>query len=112
MQKVQKVKQEWSLAQPLEKALRESPLSHVKLAQEAGVKYYAVRRMRLDGVTNRSKNAIALCKYFGISGASPTLSRADLESAVSGAWDGTEEHGRLILNLIRCAGQYKVAHKS
>jgi hypothetical protein len=109
---MQKVQNPWPLARPLEKALRDSPLSHVKLAEKAGVKYYAVRRMRLDGVTNRSKNAIALCKFFGISESAPTLSRADLESAVAGAWDGTEEHGRLILNLISCAEQYKVAHKS
>ena len=82
------------------------------LADKAGVKYYAVRRMRLDGVRNRSRNAVALCKFFGISEAAVTLSRADLESGVAGAWDGTEEHARLLLKLIECAGQFTLAHKS
>ncbi len=102
----------WTLARPLTQALRDSPLSNGALAEMAGVKYYAVRRMRLCGVKNRSRNADELCKFFGISEHSTTLSREDLETALAGAWDGTEEHGRLLLNLIVCAGQYKVTHKT
>ena len=90
-----------------------SPLSHRELAEKASAQYYAVRRMRLDGVKNRSRNAIALCKFFGISesGDEPRLSTEDLKSAVQQAWDGTEEQGRLILELVRSVGQYRVAPK-
>lgn len=111
---MQKMQNPWSLARPLEQALLASPLTHSQLAEKAGVKYYAVRRMRLDGVKNRSKNAVALCTFFGISdiGSGAVLSKADLESAVADAWDGTEEHGRLILDLIRSVGQYKVTPRS
>jgi hypothetical protein len=69
--------------------------------------------MRLDGVTNRSRNAITLCTFFGIveSTASTGLSTAALAAAVQQAWDGTDEQGMLILELIRSVGQYKVTPK-
>lgn len=110
---MQKVQNRWPLADQLQASLRDSPLSHRELAERAGVQYYAVRRMRLGRVKNRSRNAIALCKFFGISepGAGLALSTEDLKAAVQRAWDGTEEQGRLILDLIRSVGQYKVAPK-
>ena len=110
---MQKVQNRWSLADQLQASLRDSPLSHRELAERAGVKYYAVRRMRLGRVKNRSRNAIALCKFFGISepDAGLALSTEDLKAAVQRVWDGTEEQGRLILDLIRSVGQYKVAPK-
>lgn len=108
--KMQKSQKRWPLAEQLRAALLDCTLSHRELAEKAGVQYYAVRRMRLDGVRNRSQNAITLCKYFGIpeleSGA--TLSVEDLKAAVQQAWDGTADQGQLILDLIRSVGQYKV----
>lgn len=111
--KMQNMQKTWPLADQLQAALNSSPLSHRALAEQAGVQYYAVRRMRIEGVKNRSRNAIALCNFFGISGASstPNLSTEDLKKAVQQAWDGSEEQGRLILELIRSVGQYKVAPK-
>jgi hypothetical protein len=108
-----KVQNGWSLAPQLMAALKGSRLTHKQLAIQAGVQYYAVRRMRLDGVRNRSANALALCKFFGISepAVEPALSAADLTAAVRQAWDGTEDQGRLILDLVRCVGQFKVAPK-
>lgn len=111
---MKKVQSGWSLALPLEKALRASQLSNAQIAGEAKVNYHAVRRMRRDGVRNRSANAVALCKFFRISESDRVgeMSEAVLISAVVNAWDGTEEHGRLILDLIRCAEQHKVVPKN
>lgn len=108
-----KLQRGWPLARPLEAALRASPLTHQQLADAAGVKYYAVRRMRLDGVKNRSRNGVALCNFFGISepGSAPDISESDLTSAIAGIWDGTPQHGRMLLELIHCVGQYKVLPK-
>lgn len=110
---MQKLQSRWPIAHQLQAALEDSPLTHKELADKAGIKYYAVRRMRLDGIKNRSRNAIALCKFFGISESVPgaTLSTEDLKAAVQRAWDGTEEQGRLILDLIQCVGQYRVVPK-
>jgi hypothetical protein len=110
---MQNIQRTWPLAGELQTALNSSPLSNRELAEQAGVQYYAVRRMRIEGVKNRSRNAIALCNFFGISGAgsTPNLSTEDLKKAVQQAWDGSEEQGRLILELIRTVGQYKVAPK-
>lgn len=110
---MQTVQNGWPLASRLEAALIASELSHRELAEKAGVKYYAVRRMRLVGVRNRSRNAIALCNFFCISEPDdgPRLSAEDLKSAVQQAWDGTEEQGRLILELVRSVGQYRVVPK-
>lgn len=110
---MQNLQTSWPLAARLEEALRASPLSHRELALQAGVQYYAVRRMRLDGVRNRSRNAVALCNFFGISDeARAGLTRTDLVEAVHQAWDGTDEQGQLILSLVRAAGQYKVTPRS
>lgn len=99
----------WPLAARLQAALLASPLSHRELAQQAGVKYYAVRRMRLDGVKNRGRNAEALCKFFGISEQkAANVSARGLQQAVKQTWDGTQEQGRLILDLIQSVGLYQV----
>ncbi|QWP77209.1 hypothetical protein J5226_02040 [Lysobacter sp. K5869] len=110
---MQNMQRTWLLADQLQAALNSSPLSHRELAERAGVQYYAVRRMRIEGVKNRSRNAVALCNFFGISegGSILTLSAEDLKKAVQQAWDGSEEQGRLLLELIRSVGQYKVAPK-
>jgi len=109
---MQKLQSNWALAQPLEAALRASKLGHRELAEAANVKYYAVRRMRLDGVKNRSKNAIALCKFFRLSEPlTLQISEKDLVSAVVESWDRTAEHGYMLLELIKCVGQYRVSPK-
>lgn len=107
---MRKVQADWVLARPLEEALQRSSLSNGELAKAAKVNYHAVRRMRRDGVINRSANAVALCKFFCIFEATPAeaISERSLVSAIAEAWDGTEGHGRLILDLIKCVGQYKV----
>jgi len=109
---MQKLQSSWALAQPLEVALQASKLGHRELAEAANVKYYAVRRMRLGGVKNRSKNAVALCGFFGLSEPpTPQVSETDLVSAVVKSWDRTPEHGHMLLELIKCIGQYRVSPK-
>lgn len=110
---MQNMQRHWRLANRLQAALEASPLSNRELAEKAGVQYYAVRRMRLCGVRNQSKNAVALCKFFCISEPvdGPKLSTEELAAAVYRAWDGTEEQGRLILELVQSVGQYKVVPK-
>lgn len=105
-----KVQSRWGLAAPLERALRDSPLSHTELAMQSGASYYAVRRMRIHGVHNRGDNALALCSFFGISGETSAVpvQGKDLQAAVTQAWDGTTAHARLIIDLVRVAGHFKV----
>jgi hypothetical protein len=106
-----KLQNQWGLAAPLERALRDSPLSHTELAKQSGVSYYAVRRMRIHGVRNRGDNALALCSFFGISddASNAPVQGKDLQSAVTQAWDGTTAHARLIIDLVRVAGHFRVA---
>jgi hypothetical protein len=111
---MRKVQTPWKLARPLEEALRGTSLTNSELASAAKVNYHAVRRMRRDGVMNRSSNAVALCKFFRISEPAATegLSKTSLGSAVAAAWDGTEEQGRLILDLVKWIAQYNVTPKA
>lgn len=93
-------------------ALRASPLTTSQLAKETGVDYHAVYRMRRDGVTYRGKNALALCKFFKIGEEVATVSVSDLTAAVVYAWDGTPEHGRLLIELMRCAERFRITQKA
>lgn len=111
---MQKVQIPWvRISAQLTQALRTSSLSLPALAKAANVQYHAVYRMRRDGVKNRGKNALTLCRFFEIEvDAIPSVSAEALTAAVLDSWDGTPEHGQLLLDLTRCARQYRVAPKA
>ena len=108
---MQKMQIPWHLiATRLTAAVRESPLSLPELARKANANYYAVRRIHRDGVHNRGRNALRLCKFFEIplETEAPTTER-ELTAAVLDSWDGTPDHARLLIELMRCAGPFQVA---
>ncbi len=107
---MQKVQSSWQLlAKRLEGQLRASSLGLKALAEQSQVDYYAIRRMRRDGVRSRTQNAIALCNYFGlVEQPAETMNAQILAAATQGAWDGTPEHGQFLLELMQCASRYKV----
>lgn len=111
---MQKLQIPWAnISAQLTQALRTSSLSLPALAAAANVQYHAVYRMRRDGVKNRGKNALALCRFFKIAlEAIPSVSAQELAAAVLDSWDGTPEHGQLLLDLTRCARHYRVAAKA
>lgn len=99
-------------AKALTDAIRTAGLTDAQLSDATGVNYHAVRRMRLKGVTNWSKNAKALCTFFKLASDPPESpddpSMAWIERSVRIAWDGTPEHRKLIEELLVVAGRYKV----
>lgn len=100
-----------SIAEHLTQAVRASPLSLRQLADEAQADYHAVRRIKLNGAVKQGKNARALCKYFKIGEDELATPAAITETAVTqaalSAWDGTEAHGELILELLKCAERFR-----
>lgn len=107
---MQKVQIPWSqVSTRLTEALRDSDLSMPALAARTGVDYHAIRRMILNGVKNRSENALTLCRFFNIPLETAKRVSADtITAAVLANWDGTPEHGQLLMDLTRCAGEYAV----
>lgn len=100
-----------STAEQLTQAVRASPLRLQQLAEAAQADYHAVRRIKLNGAVKQGKNARALCKYFKIGDATPAppvaITETVLTQAALGAWDGTEAHGVLILELLKCAERFR-----
>jgi len=110
---MRKLQDNWpQLARALEGALRSSGISDSELARASGVNYFAVRRMRTQGVSNRSKNAKELCKFFGLSGGGQSDNRAAelsmLADRVREAWDGTPGHRQFLEDMLAWASRYKV----
>lgn len=110
---MQKMQTPWSEVAPrLTAAVRASPLSLPELAKAAKVDYHAVYRISRDGTKNRGKNATALCEYFGIALETEIMmSERDLTAAVIDSWDGTPGHARLLIELVRCAGPFRVTER-
>lgn len=110
---MQKMQTPWSeIAPRLTAAVRASPLKLPALAEAANVDYHAVYRIHRDGTRNRGKNALALCKYFGIALETEIMiSEQELAAAVIGSWDGTPEHARLLIELVQCAGPFRVMER-
>jgi hypothetical protein len=83
-----------------------------KISSAAGVDYYAVRRMKRGGLKRRTKNAIRLCSYFGISANIPAARLSNYEAIVGevkAAWDGSDAHAQLLVELIRSTRNFKVS---
>lgn len=111
---MQKVQIPWAeVSAQLTEAVRTSPLSLPALAAAAKVQYHAVYRISREGAKNRGKNALKLCKFFGIAlESTPKISAESLTAAVVETWDGTPEHGRLLIDLVRCTGLFHVTEKA
>lgn len=110
---MQKVQIPWvQVSSQLATALRASPLPLPELAAQAKVQYHAAYRMKRHGVKNRGKNALALCTFFNIPvEASASISADMVTAAVLDSWDGTPEHGQLLMDLARCVGRYGAGRK-
>lgn len=111
---MQEVQTDWhTTASKLTAAVRASDLSIPQIAKLAGVNYHCVYRINRDGVINQSQNALKLCKYFKIGDAAvpEKVTAADLKKAVVTNWDGTAEHARLIIELMRLAGNCRLVGK-
>ena len=111
---MQKPQDDWPrLARALEQAIRSSAMDDSALSKASGADYFAVRRMRLNGVTNRSKNARKLCSFFNLDG-SPSMQAVDtvpadsLQRLAHEAWDGTAVHRQFLEEMLALAGRYKV----
>ena len=89
-------------------------MSCAQLAKASNANYYAVRRMRRDGVHYETENARALCRFLKIGHENETapMTATELADAIVEVWDGTVEHGRLLVELARCARDYKVMARS
>jgi hypothetical protein len=101
-----------NIAQALANAIRSCGLSDAELAKVSGADYFAVRRMRRNGIANWGKNAKVLCSFFKLlplqieAGSDPAM--AWIEQLVRSAWDGTPEHRQFLEDLLGWAGRYKV----
>ena len=115
MRKVQKHDLAWAqAATALTRKLRETELSTSEIARASGVDYHAVRRMRLDGVSNHTRNAALLCGFFGILQRQEEGDGAALDElirAVQIAWDGTEDHALLLRRLLEAGAGFRVVSK-
>lgn len=101
------------VARQLTEAVRASTTPLPDLAAQAEVNYYALYRISRDGIKNRGKNTLALCKFFGIAlERAPAVSAEELAAAVVDSWDGSPEHGRLLIELVRCTEHFRVMQKT
>jgi len=84
-------------------------LRQISLA--AGVDYFAVRRMKRGGLKRRTKNAVRLCIYFGINANVSATHLGSYEAIVGeikAAWDGSDAHAQLLVELIRSTRNFRV----
>lgn len=111
---MQKPQDDWAqLSRTLEQAIKSSGMDDSALARASGADYFAVRRMRLNGVTNRSKNAKKLCGFFSLGGSQPTADVEDagsesLQRLIHATWDGTAAHRQFLEEVLEMASRYKV----
>jgi hypothetical protein len=106
---MQLMHRQWTLAsRALQRQLESSQESTRQIAQNAGVNYYAVRRMRKRGLTRKTENAVKLCNYFKIS-AHGEVTFAEICGELEDAWDGSEAHSGLLIQLIRSTRNFKVS---
>ncbi|WP_348731457.1 hypothetical protein [Rheinheimera texasensis] len=113
---MQKYKNGWVLIRPiLEKKLRESEESAAVISKNSGVSYWAVSRALRDGVKNYSHRAESLCDYFGVlvdNSAKPQNDvLLELHQVIASVWDGTDAHAKLLMNLIKTTGSYKIEQR-
>ena len=111
---MQKPQDDWPrLARALEQAIRSSAMDDSALSKASGADYFAVRRMRQNGVTNRSKNARKLCGFFNLDGSQAmqpvdTVLADSLQRLAHEVWDGTPVHRQFLEEVLALAGRYKV----
>lgn len=110
---MKKVQQLWSgVANDLSEHLQRCELNNSELSKASHVSYYAIRRLRIYGVHNQSGNAIKLCTFFGISLDRNVKVQPDgfgkLVSELEAAWDGSEQHAKLLTKLIRSTKSFRV----
>lgn len=114
---MQEAQGDWPrLARALEHAIKSSGMDNSALSKASGADYFAVRRMRLRGITNRSKNAMKLCSYFRLDGAQPaepvdSAGADSLQRLVHHVWDGSSAHREFLEEMLVLAGRYKVQSK-
>lgn len=114
---MQKGQGDWSrTARAIEEAIKSSGLDDIALSRASGADYFAVRRMRQQGIKSRSKNARKLCAFFNLDGAQ-TASRPEvaesesLQRLIQATWDGTAAHRRLLEEMLEVAGRYRVRRR-
>lgn len=112
---MQEVQRPWcEIVADLNRALKECSLSLRALANGAGCDYFAVRRFKKDGVLNRSKAALCLCRFYKISTGVPEKvqikSIGTVIEAVQEVWDGSDAHAELMARLIRSTREFTVLH--
>ncbi|WAH64486.1 hypothetical protein [Xanthomonas hortorum] len=83
------------------------------MAKASGADYFSVRRMRLNGVANRSKNAKKLCVFFNLDGSQADVEmkdagRASLQRLIYETWDGTPAHKQFLEEVLAVASRFKV----
>ncbi len=110
---MQKLQRPWiDISTELQHKVQESGFTYKKLSEEAEIDYFAARRIINGRVKNRTEAAIAVCTYFKIETKCPdkmqSRSAEEILSAVADAWDGTEDHARLLVKLIEGTARFKV----
>ena len=111
---MQKLQRHWEdIAAELDSCLASCKLRDRELSAASGVDYYAVRRYLAScRAKNRSANAEALCKYFGIplhKGANVQTDAMDkIAEVLRHVWDGSEPHAELIAELIKATKAFKI----
>lgn len=108
-----KVQRQWpAIAAELYQHLQECSMSDVELSAAAGINYFAIRRLRDNGVKNQTKNAIKLCSFFKISlDAEAEVQNGQLEALIDeigSVWDGSEAHAKLLTRLLRATKGLKI----
>ena len=106
------VQTQWErLSRCLDERLQSSKLTLREISVKSHVNYYAVRRMKRGGLFRRTKNALRLCSFFGLSAQEQRAQEKSLASVVQelkATWDGTEAHSQLLAELIRSTRNFKV----
>lgn len=84
----------------LEHALKSYAGTAKKLSISAEIDYFSARRYLISPPENQTKNALKLCSYFNIEINLQNKTLETLLNAAYDAWDGTDEHAKVLIDLI------------
>jgi hypothetical protein len=82
-----------------------------RIARNAGVNYFAVRRIK-NGFSRKTRNVDRLCNYFRINANEEALQPGRFVGIVrelKATWDGSEAHAQLLVELIHTTRKFKVS---
>ena len=92
-----------SISSELVRKFKEGSIGQPEIAEKSGVSQSQVSRILSGKFKRRSKNVDSICKYAKLVVFTPKvdpMQNKALMDALSSAWDGTEDHAKILVNIL------------